>query len=30
MAAGVSAYIDKGEFSQALLWQTIRPLVAGA
>lgn len=30
MEAGVSAYIDKGEFSQALLWQTIRPLVAGS
>jgi CheY-like chemotaxis protein len=29
LAAGVSAYIDKGEFSQALLWQTVRPLVAG-
>jgi chemotaxis protein histidine kinase CheA/CheY-like chemotaxis protein len=30
MAAGVSAYIDKGDFSQALLWQTIAPLVAGS
>jgi two-component system, chemotaxis family, sensor kinase CheA len=30
MAAGVSAYIDKGEFSQALLWQTVRPLVLGS
>ena len=30
MAAGVSAYIDKGDFSQALLWQTIGPLVAGS
>jgi chemotaxis protein histidine kinase CheA len=30
MAAGVSAYIDKGDFSQALLWQTIEPLVAGS
>lgn len=30
MAAGVSAYIDKGDFSQALLWQTVRPLVAGS
>ena len=30
MAAGVSAYIDKGDFNQALLWQTIRPLVAGS
>jgi len=28
--AGVSAYIDKGDFSQALLWQTVRPLVAGS
>jgi chemotaxis protein histidine kinase CheA/CheY-like chemotaxis protein len=28
LAAGVSAYIDKGDFSQALLWQTIRPFVA--
>jgi two-component system, chemotaxis family, sensor kinase CheA len=26
-AAGVSAFIDKGEFNQALLWQTVRPLV---
>jgi chemotaxis protein histidine kinase CheA len=30
MAAGVSAYIDKGDFSQALLWQTVRPLVLGS
>jgi CheY-like chemotaxis protein len=30
MAAGVSAYIDKGDFDQALLWQTIQPLVAGS
>ena len=30
MAAGVSAYIDKGDFNQALLWQTIRPFVAGS
>jgi len=30
MAAGVSAFIDKGDFSQALLWQTIRPFVAGS
>jgi CheY-like chemotaxis protein len=29
LAAGVSAYIDKGDFNQALLWQTVRPLVAG-
>ena len=28
MAAGVSAYIDKSDFNQALLWQTIRPLMA--
>jgi two-component system, chemotaxis family, sensor kinase CheA len=27
LEAGVSAYIDKGDFTQALLWQTIRPLV---
>jgi len=25
--AGVSAYIDKSDFNQALLWQTIRPFV---
>jgi CheY-like chemotaxis protein len=30
MAAGMSAYIDKSDFNQALLWQTIRPFVAGA
>jgi chemotaxis protein histidine kinase CheA len=30
LAAGVTAYIDKGEFDQALLWQTVRPLVAGS
>jgi two-component system chemotaxis sensor kinase CheA len=30
LAAGVSAYIDKGEFNQALLWQTVRPLVLGS
>jgi chemotaxis protein histidine kinase CheA len=30
LAAGVSVYIDKGQFSQALLWQTVRPLVAGS
>ena len=30
LAAGVSVYIDKGEFSQALLWQTVRPLVTGS
>jgi len=30
LAAGVSAYIDKGDYSQALLWHTIRPLVAGS
>lgn len=29
LAAGVSAYIDKGEFDQALLWQTVGPLVGG-
>jgi CheY-like chemotaxis protein len=28
--AGVSAYIDKGNFSQALLWQTVQPLVEDA
>ena len=28
MAAGMSAYIDKSDFNQALLWQTIRPFVA--
>lgn len=27
MEAGMSAYIDKSDFSQALLWQTIRPFV---
>jgi CheY-like chemotaxis protein len=27
MEAGMSAYIDKSDFNQALLWQTIRPLV---
>jgi chemotaxis protein histidine kinase CheA/CheY-like chemotaxis protein len=30
LAAGVSAYIDKGDFNPALLWQTVRPLVAGS
>jgi CheY-like chemotaxis protein len=25
--AGVSAYIDKNDFNQALLWQTVRPLM---
>jgi chemotaxis protein histidine kinase CheA/CheY-like chemotaxis protein len=30
MEAGVSAYIDKSDFNQALLWQTIRPFVAGS
>jgi chemotaxis protein histidine kinase CheA len=30
MAAGMSAYIDKSDFNHALLWQTIRPFVAGA
>jgi CheY-like chemotaxis protein len=29
MAAGMSAYIDKSDFNQTLLWQTIRPFVAG-
>jgi len=29
MEAGMSAYIDKSDFNQALLWQTIRPFVAG-
>jgi chemotaxis protein histidine kinase CheA len=28
MEAGMSAYIDKSDFNQALLWQTIRPLMA--
>jgi chemotaxis protein histidine kinase CheA/CheY-like chemotaxis protein len=27
MAAGMSAYIDKSDFNQALLWKTIRPFV---
>jgi chemotaxis protein histidine kinase CheA/CheY-like chemotaxis protein len=27
MEAGMSAYIDKNDFNQALLWQTIRPFV---
>jgi two-component system, chemotaxis family, sensor kinase CheA len=27
MEAGMSAYIDKSDFNQALLWQTIRPFV---
>lgn len=27
MEAGMSAYIDKSEFNQALLWQTIRPFI---
>lgn len=30
MEAGMSAYIDKSDFNQALLWKTIRPFVAGA
>lgn len=30
MEAGVSAYIDKSDFNQALLWQTIRPFVGGS
>ena len=30
LEAGASAYIDKGEFDQALLWQTVGPLVAGS
>ncbi len=29
LAAGASVYLDKGELNQALLWQTVRPLVAG-
>jgi chemotaxis protein histidine kinase CheA len=28
MEAGMSAYIDKSDFNQALLWQTIRPFMA--
>jgi chemotaxis protein histidine kinase CheA len=28
MEAGMSAYIDKSDFNQALLWQTIHPLLA--
>ena len=28
MLAGMSAYIDKSDFNQALLWQTIRPFMA--
>lgn len=27
MEAGMSAYIDKSDFNQALLWQTIRPFI---
>lgn len=30
MDAGMSAYIDKSDFNQVLLWQTIRPFVGGA
>jgi CheY-like chemotaxis protein len=30
LEAGVSAYIDKGDFSQALLWQTVSPLVTSS
>jgi chemotaxis protein histidine kinase CheA len=30
MEAGMSAYIDKSDFNQALLWRTIRPFVRGA
>jgi two-component system chemotaxis sensor kinase CheA len=30
LEAGFSAYIDKGEFNQALLWQTVGPLVASS
>ena len=30
MEAGMSAYIDKSDFNQALLWQTIRPFVGGS
>ncbi len=30
MEAGMSAYIDKSDFNQALLWQTIRPFVVGS
>jgi CheY-like chemotaxis protein len=29
MEAGMSAYIDKSDFNQALLWRTIRPFVLG-
>jgi two-component system chemotaxis sensor kinase CheA len=29
MEAGMSAYIDKSDFNQALLWQTIRPFMVG-
>lgn len=30
LAAGMSAFIDKSDFSQAMLWQTIRPFVERA
>ena len=30
MEAGMSAYIDKSDFNQALLWRTIRPFVGGS
>jgi two-component system chemotaxis sensor kinase CheA len=30
MEAGMSAYIDKSDFSQALLWRTIRPFMGGS
>ena len=30
MEAGMSAYIDKSDFNQALLWQTIHPFLAGS
>ncbi len=29
MEAGMSAYLDKSDFNQALLWRTIRPFVTG-
>ena len=30
MEAGMSAYIDKSDFNQTLLWQTIHPFLAGS
>jgi two-component system chemotaxis sensor kinase CheA len=30
MEAGMSAYIDKSDFSQALLWRTLRPFLGGS